>query len=103
MPFSNYFSKKTRQATAKKSATDNAWLTYLNGESLVVGVIIYSLTEEVISSLHHVFLLASDGTLVVEDQGFITGVALVFPMAIKVQGWRRFPRTSPVSTGLEAD
>jgi hypothetical protein len=46
------------------------------------------------------FSRASDGTLVVEDQGVITGVALVFPMAFKVQDWSRFPRTSPVSTGL---
>lgn len=55
------------------------------------------------SSVDRLLSVASDGSLVMENQEFSKGVAVVIPLAVKAQYWYRFPGTSPDSPGLLND
>lgn len=55
------------------------------------------------SSVDRLLSVASDGSLVMENQEFSKGVAVVIPLAVKAQYWYRFPRAAPDSPGLLND
>lgn len=51
------------------------------------------------SSVDRLLSLASDGSLVIENQEFTKGAIIVIPVAAKAQYWYRFLRVSPDSPG----